>query len=88
MLPLESTMTITVPELSARLQEIVDEVEREGHVVEVERDGQVVARIVPAASSAARKAEVAAALARLRGSGVLLASPEESVWFDSTGDKR
>jgi prevent-host-death family protein len=88
MLPLESTMTITVPELSARLQEIVDEVEREGHVVEVERDGQVVARIVPAAPSAARKAEVEAALARLRGSGVLLADPEESVWLDSTGDKR
>lgn len=72
-------MTITVSELEARADEIVREVEREGRMVEVECDGRIIARIVPAVPSAARKAEVAAALARLRGSGVLLADPDESV---------
>ena len=81
-------MTITVSELEARADEIVREVEREGREVEVVRDGQVIARIVPAKPSAARKAKVQAALARLRGSGVLLADPEESVWFEHPGIQR
>jgi len=69
-------MTITVSELEARLQEIVDEVEREGHVVEVEREGKVVARIVPAIPKRVRPWEA------LRGSVVFLAEPEESVLED------
>lgn len=70
-----SRMTISVTELKARLLEIVREVERQGTVVEVERHGQVVARIVPASTAEAsvRPWE------RLRGTGSLLASPEESV---------
>ena len=68
--------TITFPELEARLREIVTEVERDGQVIEVERDGQVVVRIVPVARKGARPWEA------LRGSGVLLADPEESVLKD------
>jgi prevent-host-death family protein len=74
--PLEIMMTITISELEARLQEIVDEVEREGHVIEVERDGQIVARIVPAAAKSLRPWEA------MHGSGRLLATPEESVLRD------
>lgn len=81
-------MTITVSDLEARADEIVREVEREGRTVEVERDGQVIARIIPAVPSEARKAKVQAALARLRGSGVLLADPEESVWDADPRGKR
>lgn len=69
-------MTISVTELKARLLEIVREVEREGKAVDVERHGKVVARIVPATPKAVRPWEA------LRGSGVLLADPEESVWVD------
>lgn len=69
--PLENMMTIPVSELSPRLQEIVSE----GQVIEVERDGQIVARIVPAAtaSTSPRPWEV------LQGKARLLATPEESV---------
>ena len=72
-------MTISVSELKARLLEIVREVEREGTVVDVERHGQVVARIIPAtaAATSARPWEV------LRGTGALLATPEESVLEES-----
>lgn len=64
-------MTIPVSELPPRLQEIVSE----GQVVEVEQDGQIVARIVPAApaSTAPRPWEL------LHGKARLLATPEESV---------
>jgi len=67
-------MTIPLSELDPRLQEIVNEVEREGHAVEVERDGKVIARIVPAAPKAVRPWE------KLYGSGQFLGDPEESVW--------
>jgi len=72
-------MTISVSELKARLLEIVHAVEREGTVVDVERHGQVVARIIPAttASSSVRPWEA------LRGTGVLLSAPEESVLVES-----
>lgn len=78
MVILNDTMTISVTELKARLLEIVREVERQGTVVEVERHGQIVARIIPAApaATAARPWEA------LRGTGRLLASPEESVLAD------
>ncbi|HYC93126.1 MAG TPA: type II toxin-antitoxin system prevent-host-death family antitoxin [Thermoanaerobaculia bacterium] len=71
-------MTISVTELKARLLEIVREVEREGTVVEVERHGQIVARIIPAAplSASSRPWEA------LHGTGRLLAAPEESVLAD------
>lgn len=72
-------MTISVSELKARLLEIVREVERDGTVIDVERHGQIVARIIPAVSSAASKRpwEV------LRGTGTLLSEPEESVLEES-----
>lgn len=69
-------MTISVTDLKARLLEIVREVERDGTVIDVERHGQVVARIIPAAPPSGvstRPWEV------LHGTGTLLASPEESV---------
>ena len=67
-------MTISVTELKARLLEIVREVEREGKVVDVERHGQVVARIVPATAKRVRPWEA------LHGSGTFVGDPEESVW--------
>jgi len=69
----KNEMTISVSELKARLLEIVREVEREGTVVDVERHGHVVARIIPAAPASARPWEA------LHGTGTLLAAPEESV---------
>jgi prevent-host-death family protein len=72
-------MTISVSELKARLLEIVREVEREGTVIDVERHGQVVARIIPATTSSAAIRPWEA----LHGSGTLLSAPEESVLEDS-----
>lgn len=72
-------MAISVSELKARLLEIVREVEREGTVIDVELHGQVVVRIIPAASpsASARPREA------LHGTGTLLSSPEESVLVES-----
>jgi prevent-host-death family protein len=79
----ENRMTISVTELKARLLEIVREVESSGTPVDVERHGRVVARIVPAATKRIRPWEA------LRGSGELLADPEESVWYaDPRAKKR
>ena len=71
-------MTISVSELKARCLEVIREVEREGHVVEVVRRGKVVARILPASADAAKDKP----WTRFRGSVKLLASPEESVVTD------
>ena len=68
-------MTISVSELKTRLLEIVREVEREGTVIEVERHGKIVARIVPAVSPSAPVRPWDALL----GTATLLADPEESV---------
>ena len=72
-------MTISVTELKARLLEIVREVEREGTVIEVERHGKVVARIIPAASQSASTRPWEALL----GTGTLLGDPAESVLEES-----
>ncbi len=72
-------MTIPVSELGPRAEEIVRKVGREGHIIEVELDGQIVARIVPAAvklSASPRPWEA------MHGKGRLLATPEESVLHD------
>jgi antitoxin (DNA-binding transcriptional repressor) of toxin-antitoxin stability system len=69
-------MTISVTELKARLLEIVRNVERQGTVIDVERHGQVVARIIPAglpSKASSRPWEA------LLGTGNLLGAPEESV---------
>jgi len=72
-------MTISVTELKARLLEIVREVEREGTVIDVERHGQVVARIIPAVSRSAGARPWEA----LQGMATLLAAPDESVLEES-----
>lgn len=62
-----------------RLLEVIREMEREGRSVDVERHGRVVARLIPAVAASPR----ARPWTRLRGSGMLLASPEESVLDES-----
>ena len=71
-------MIISVTELKARCLEIIRQVEREGNVVEIARHGEVVARLLPAnaASADARPWQ------KLRGTGELLATAEESVLED------
>jgi antitoxin (DNA-binding transcriptional repressor) of toxin-antitoxin stability system len=71
-------MTVSVSELKARLLSIVREVEREGTIIDVERHGQVVARIIPARATLAFGRPWEA----LHGSGTLLSAPEESVLKD------
>jgi prevent-host-death family protein len=73
-------MTISVSELKARCLEIIREVERDRKVVDVVRRGEVVARILPGTVDAATGARP---WERLRGSGVLLGKPEESVLEES-----
>ena len=68
-------MTISVTELKARCLEIIREIERDGKVVEIVHRGEIVARLLPAT------AEVKP-WERLRGTGDLLASPEENVLED------
>jgi prevent-host-death family protein len=72
-------MVISVTQLKARLLELVRQVEREGSVIEIERHGQLVARIIPAraGSTSTRPWEA------LLGSGTLLADPHESVLEES-----
>jgi prevent-host-death family protein len=72
-------MTISVTELKARCLEIIRQVERDGKVVEIARRGEVVARLLPANAAAAD----AKPWEKLRGTGVLLATAEESVLEDS-----
>lgn len=72
-------MNISVSDLEARLLEIVREVERDGTTIDIERDGQIVARMTPAASRAASSRPWEA----LHGTGVLNGEPEESVLQDA-----
>jgi prevent-host-death family protein len=71
-------MTISVTELKARCLEIIRQVERDGKVVEIARRGEVVARLLPATAAAGAKP-----WQQLRGTGDLLATPEESVLEDN-----
>ena len=73
-------MTITVTELKARCLEVIREMERGGHPVEVIRHGKVVARIFPSAQSTSSDKQPRK---RLHGTGRLLAAPGESVLDDS-----
>jgi prevent-host-death family protein len=72
-------MTISVTELKTRCLEILREVEASGEVVEITRDGAVVARLLPAKAAAADVKP----WHRLHGMAVLHADPEESVLHDS-----
>jgi prevent-host-death family protein len=69
-------MTISVTELKARCLEIIRDVEQKRTVVEIVRRGKVVARLLPA--NAALHAHTKP-WERLRGTGELLGSPEQSV---------
>lgn len=71
-------MTISVTELKARCLEIIRQVERDGKVVEIARRGEIVARLLPANDAGAD----AKPWQKLRGTGELLATPEESVLDD------
>lgn len=53
--------------------EIISQIERDGQVVEIVRRGEIVARLLPATQAEPKAWE------RLRGTGELLASPEEGV---------
>ena len=61
-------MTISVTELKARLLEIVRDVERQGTIVEVERHGQVVARIISGRAFVERVLPPVGGAARIRHS--------------------
>ena len=73
-------MTVSITELKARCVEIIRDLERDGEAVEIVRDGEIVARLMPATPSVATDPKP---WERLRGTGVLLATPEESVLEDS-----
>ena len=72
-------MTISITELKARCVEIIRDLERDGEAVEIVRDGEIVARLLPATAVRATEAKP---WERLLGTGVLLATPEESVLED------
>ena len=69
-------MTISVTELKARCLEVIRDMERDGHPVDVVRRGKLVARIFPATGIQATGKQP---WKRLEGSGKLLAGPGESV---------
>jgi antitoxin (DNA-binding transcriptional repressor) of toxin-antitoxin stability system len=69
-------MTISVTQLKARCLQVIRDMERDGHPVDVARRGKIVARIFPAAE---RQTIEKRPWKRLQGSGRLLASPDESV---------
>jgi antitoxin (DNA-binding transcriptional repressor) of toxin-antitoxin stability system len=71
-----TAMTISVTEFKAHCLEILRTLERRGGVVEIERRGKVVARLVPVAGDGSLQNRP---WERLRGSGRLLATPDESV---------
>jgi len=72
-------MTISVTELKARCLEIIRQIERDGKVVEIVYRGEIVARLLPATSPGTADIKP---WERLRGTGDLLASPDESVLDD------
>lgn len=72
-------MTISVTEFKARCLEILRDLESRGEVIEIERRGRIVARVVPVAGDASGDRPP---WHRLRGSGELHAEPEESVLSD------
>ena len=69
-------MTISVTQFKAHCLEILRTLERRGGVVEIERRGRVVARLVPVAGDGSRENRP---WERLRGSGRLLAAADEPV---------
>jgi len=69
-------MIVSVTQFKARCSEIVREVERDRKVVEIARRGKIVARLLPATPADVTNTTPCE---RLRGTGELLATPEESM---------
>lgn len=72
-------MDISVTEFKAHCLDLIRQVEKGGAAITIKRHGKAVARLTPPpdpAGAALKPWE------RLRGSGVLLATPEESVLRD------
>jgi len=72
-------MTISVTELKDRCLEIIRDLERDGEIVEIVRGSEVVARLLPATPARVIEGKP---WESLRGTGVLLAEPEEGVLED------
>jgi antitoxin (DNA-binding transcriptional repressor) of toxin-antitoxin stability system len=72
-------MIISIAEFQDRCSHIIRDLERDGEVVEIVRDGEIVARLLPATPAVSTETKP---WERLRGTGVLLATPEESVLED------
>lgn len=72
-------MTISVTQFKAHCLEILRSLERRGGVVEIERRGRIIARLVPVAGDGSRENRP---WERLRGSGRLVAKADESVLKD------
>jgi antitoxin (DNA-binding transcriptional repressor) of toxin-antitoxin stability system len=72
-------MIISIAEFKARCSDIIRDLERGGEVVDFVRDGEIVARLLPATPAVCTETKP---WERLRGTGVLLATPEESVLED------
>ena len=72
-------MTLTVTDFKSHCLELLRLVEEGGEALEITRHGHVVARVIAASRSPA----AAKPWERLRGRGVLLAAPEESVLHPS-----
>jgi len=70
-----SDMTISVTEFKARCLQILRELENSGEVLEIERRGRVVARLVPVGGDTAKECPP---WHRLRGTGELRARADES----------
>lgn len=70
-----TTHTVSVTEFKAHCLDMIRQVEKAGTPVDLVRRGRVVARLVPTASAP----QGTPAWLRLRGCGVLTASPEISV---------
>lgn len=70
-----TTYALSVSEFKAHCLDVIRQVEKAGMAVDLVRRGKVVARLVPTTSAL----QGTPAWLRLRGSGVLAASAEESV---------
>ena len=76
-------MTISATAFKARCLALLSQLERRAEPIEITRRGKVIARVLPPAVHASSSV---APWARLRGSGRLLATPEESVLSEEDFD--
>lgn len=83
-----TTIAVSVTEFKAHCLDMIRQVEKAGAAVDLVRRGKVVARLVPTTPTP----RGTPAWLRLRGRGVLVAPPEESVLeesdFEAVGGSR